>query len=221
MPTINSRFYLYSGESPILKASYEFIKKMLAKISGIQDIPVVGSSEASDINRELGRVTQDIKKYPYINIMPTQIEDNPDSYNQFTLKKYGNEPMLGKDNYWYTFHLRPCLLTFTCAFYTQDFSQALNFMANWHFNSREGTFKLKTREGFEVDITVNIEPTANFPERDFGTGNPLRVETTFTLKTYTGYIYKVPNLDKVEKRSQFVSEFEVDNMEELLTDELD
>lgn len=215
MPTINSRFYIKSTESPILKASYEFIKKMLARISGIPNIQVNGTLDSNDINRELGRTTLDISQYPYFNLVPTQLEDNLESYNSFTLKKFGTDPMQGKDSYWYSFHLRPCKITFTSAFFTQDFVEAINFMSNWHFNAREGTFKLSTKEGFTVDIRVEIDPTISFPAKDFESGSPFKIESTFSLYTYTGDIYKSPTLQCLKKELKIIPSVEVENLEEI------
>lgn len=217
MATINTRFYIYSTKSPILTSSYEFVKRMLQKIAGIDNLPVLGCF-TGDINRELGRVTQDVKKYPYINVTPVQIQQDTDTYNHYSMKKYGQNPIKAADGYWYTFHIRPCILSFTATFYTQDFSQALDFMANWHYNAREASFKLQTVEGFEIAIKVDIDPTASFPNREFSNGDPLKVEVSFDLHTYTGAVYKTASISKIKVDQEVVSEMGIVNFEKIFED---
>lgn len=203
MPTINSRFYIKSSESVIFKKSYEALSTIIQRIYG-KKIPVVGTLDENDINRELGRTTLDLSKYPYAMIVPTNLTDNLESYNTFDLKKYGTEPIKHSDGYYYTFHLKPVRLTCSVTFFSQNFNDILNYMSNWNFNAREGTFKLRTKEGMSFDIHVSIEPDINFPTKDYSEGSPLKVVSTIILDTYVGEVYKSPELKCIKNNIRLV-----------------
>lgn len=212
MPTINSRFYIKSSSSPIFTKSYEALRTILQRVYG-EKIPVIGTLDENDINRELGRTTLDTSTYPYIMVTPTNMSPNEESYNAFTLKKYGTTPKQHTDGYWYTFHLKPVRVTVTVNFFSQSLIDCLNFMSNWSFNSREGTFKLNTNEGLSFDIHVEIQGDINFPTRDFAEGSPLKVIGTIILDTYVGEIYKSPNLKGVRKDIRIVTAADFKDLE--------
>lgn len=212
MPTINSKFYIKSSESPIFKKSYEALKVILKRIYG-KDIQILGTLDENDINRELGRTTLDTASYPYIMITPSNITANEESYNPFALKKYGDKPKQHTDGYWYTFHLKPVHVTITVNFYSQNFIDCINFMSNWSFNAREGTFKLNTNNGIAFDIHVGISDDINFPTRDLASGNPLKVTGTLTLDTYVGEIYKSPSLKCIRKDIRIVTAADFNDLE--------
>lgn len=206
MPTINSRFYIKSSESPIFLKSYEAIKIILQRIYG-KPLQIVGTLDSEDINRELGRVTQNLSKDPYAMIVPTNLTDNLESYQNFSLKKYGTEPIKYKDGYYYTFHLKPVKVTCSVTFFSQSFLDILNYMSKWSFNAREGTFKLKTAQGLSFDIHVSLESDLNFPNKDFSQGTPLKVISTLVLDTYVGEIYKSPELKFIKPKLILTSDF--------------
>lgn len=216
MPTINSRFYIKAVDSPIFLKSYESLKTILARIYG-KEIPVVGSLDENDINRELGRVTQNVAQYPYFIVVPSNLTDNLESYNSYDLKKYGTNPIKFGD-YWYTFHLKPVKLTCSIIFQSQSFLDIVKYMSNWNYNAREGTFRLKTKEGVSFDIQVHIEPDASFPSKDFAEGNPLRVLSTIVLDTYVGEIYKSASLEKMLTQYRIItsSDFILDEEHSIL-----
>lgn len=195
MPTINSRFYIKSNVSPIFLRSYEALKTIIRRIYDDSTIPVVGTLDENDVNRELGRTTQNTKNYPYFMITPTTLTEVVDRFNNFALKKYGTAPVKMEDGFYYTFHLMPVTLTCNVSFFTQSFSDALSFMSSWMFNKREATFKLKTKNSpLSFDIAVVIEPDLACPTKDFSEGNPLKITSTLTLYTYVGEIYKSPEI---------------------------
>lgn len=213
MPTINSRFYIKSSESPIFKKSYEALKVILKRVYGKDNIPILGTLDENDINRELGRTTLNTTNYPYIMITPSNMTLNEESYNSFALKKYGTKPKQHTDGYWYTFHLKPVHVTVTVNFFSQNFIDCINFMTNWSFNSREGTFKLNTKEGIAFDIHVNISDDINFPAKDLSSGNPLKVTGSLTLDTYVGEIYKSPSLKCIKKEIRIVTAADFNDLE--------
>lgn len=212
MPTINSRFYIKSSESPIFVKSYEALRTILQRVYG-EKITIIGTLDENDINRELGRTTLDTSSYPYIMVTPTNMTTNDESYNDFALKKYGTEPKQHTDGYWYTFHLKPVRVTVTVSFFSQSFSDCLKFMSNWSFNSREGTFKLNTKSGISFDIHVDIQGDLNFPTRDLTEGSPLKVTGTLILDTYVGEIYKSPTLKGLRKDIRLVLAPDFDDLE--------
>ena len=99
MPTINSRFYIKSSESPIFVKSYEALRTILQRVYG-EKITIIGTLDENDINRELGRTTLNTSSYPYIMVTPTNMTTNDESYNDFALKKYGTDPKQHTDGYW-------------------------------------------------------------------------------------------------------------------------
>lgn len=208
MPTINSSFYIRSSDSPIFNASYEAVKNIIQRITNIKDLEVV-STIHTDVSREYGRGTLDTKKYPYVVVIPSSINDNYQSYNGFALKKYGTQPIRNGE-YYYNFHLRPAEVIFSILFYSQSLEDSIKFMTNWHSNVREGTLVLKSEEGQAVTIYIRLEPNVNFPTRDFQDGNPLKVEANITMYTYTGDVYKIPVLKMTEARQEIVSSFSID-----------
>ena len=201
MPTINSLFYIKSSDSPIFKESYESLKRILKRIWG-KDIEVYGSVQDSDVDREAVRVSQSYVN-PYFVLRPSSLEDNTNSYNGFTLKKFGATPIQHENGYFYSFHLRPCKMLCSVQFYCSSLSEVLDFCSNWHFNSREFTFSLDVG-GFNVDIRVEVEPTINVPSKDLSTVNPFKVEANLTLYTYTGSVYKSPQLKGIDNQMYLV-----------------
>lgn len=214
MPTINSKFYIKSSESPIFLKSYEALQTVIKRIYG-QNLQIVGTLDENDINRELGRTTLDLTKSPYVMITPTNLTDNLESYQSFSLKKYGTEPVKHTDGYYYSFHLKPVRLTCAVSFFSQSFLDILQFMSKWNFNAREGTFKLTTKQGLSFDIHVSLEADLNFPSKDFSQGNPLKVLTAITLDTYVGEIYKSPELKFIKPCIKLVTVEDFDTDEDL------
>lgn len=214
MPTINSKFYIKSSESPIFLKSYEALQTVIKRIYG-QNLQIVGTLDENDINRELGRTTLDLAKSSYAMITPTNLTDNLESYQSFSLKKYGTEPIKHTDGYYYSFHLKPVKLTCAVSFFSQSFLDILQFMSKWNFNAREGTFKLTTKQGLSFDIHVSLEADLNFPSKDFSQGNPLKVLTAITLDTYVGEIYKSPELKFIKPSIKLVTVEDFDTDEDL------
>lgn len=213
MPTINSIYYIESSESPIFNESYESLKKILKRIWG-EEIEVYGTIQDSDINREQGRIDQKVGMKPYFVLRPSSFEDNLNSYNGFSLKKYGTKPVRAENGYFYGFHLKPCKLLCSVSFYCTSMPEMLKFMSTWHFNSREFTFALDVG-GYNVDIHVDVEPTLTVPTRDLSGPNPLRVEANLSLYTYTGNVYKSPAVETLTNELYIVKTATILDWEEL------
>lgn len=212
MPTIDTRFGIKTTQSPIFFKSMEAIKSILKKIAGDNSIGVYGVAADSDINREMGRVSQDLSNKSYFNVKLDSLEeDKENSYNSFALMRYGHEPVKLSDGYWYLFHLRPVTATFTIKFFNQDYSKILNFMSNWIFNNREGNFTLKSKDGLDVDIRVIIEGTLSSSDKDFNPGNPYSVTTSLVLKTYVGDIYRCPEVKDIRIERNIISNFTIED----------
>jgi len=209
MPAINSRFYIKASDSPIFTKSYESIKTIIKRIYG-KEIITVGTLDSEDINRELGRVTQNVSKYPYVSVTPTNLTNNPEGFNDFVLKKYGTSPLKAKDGYYYTYHLKPVKLTCTVSFFSQSLKDCIDFMSCWSYCEGADSLKLKTKAGNSIDIQYHIEPDLSFPTKDFTEGSPLKVITTLVIDTYVGEIYKSPEIKCARKDIQIVTGVDLD-----------
>lgn len=214
MSTINSKYFIKTSKSPILLKSIEAVKYVLRKIAEDDKIEVLGVTSDNDINREKGRVTQDVSNKPYFNLRISSISHSPQEsgYNSFALMKYGSNPtaILDDNEYRYSFHLRPVTVTLSIKYFEQDYEKILQFMSNWIFYQREGTFALKSGDGLTVDIKIILDEELNTSEKDFNPGNPYVVNSTITMKTYVGNIYKTPKIQssKVNFEMVTLTEFE-------------
>jgi len=206
MPTINSRFYIEEDKSKIIYASIENIKKSLKGIYNNKKVKffVVGVS-SDDTNREYGRVTNQTKHTPYFNVKVESIARDENSYNSFVLNKYGYYPKKLINGYYYGFHLRPVNLNVTVTFNTSDYAQVLDYGQHYMTNKKEATYALKAADesGVEIMIQVLLDDTINMPDKDLAADGIYKVTNSLTVKTYTGFLMKTPELEKKESIVEF------------------
>lgn len=219
MPTINSKFYIRQRVSPIFEKSLETIKHVLQNIYGDKNLTVVGELKEG-INRELGRVTKDLADSPYCIAIPSNMDVDLDSYNSFALMKYGQRPVKMQDGYYYSFHVKPVVVTYSIFFYSQSLQDVLRWMTNWVFQARELTFNLDMG-GFNVDVKIDVESAINFPTKEFEEGQPLKVESNLIVKTYVGDIYRTPEKELQKDKMFLVKNISIKNLDELFNRQAD
>lgn len=197
MSTVNSLFYIKKDNSKILIASIEAVKSSLRKIYDCE-VSVVGIS-SDDVNRELGRVNQQTKSYPYFTVKPVSVEDNRSSYNSFALAKLGTTPIRAKDSYFYRHHLRPVILTCEIGYFTQDYSQVLDYQQQIMFNVKEATIKITSsdKSSFKIKVYPDVS-SLSIPDKDLGSGACYEVRSNLIIHTYVGIKTKTPELKNIE-----------------------
>jgi len=207
MPTINSRFYIEEDKSKIIYASIENIKRSLKSIYNNKKVKFfVTGITSDDTNREYGRVTHQVKHNPYFNVKVTSLNDDDTSYNSFALNKYGYYPKKLINGYYYGFHLRPVNLSVEVTFCTNDYAQILDYCQHYMTNKKEATYTLKTNDdsGVEIVIKVLLDKDIAIPDKDLGAGDDYKVSCNLTVKTYTGFLMKTPELEKKETIVEFM-----------------
>lgn len=201
MATVDSRYNTEEKCSTILEASVEHFKEELFNIYPVKKkIPVVGVT-SSDINRELGRTQKNTSYQEYFAISIASISETEDSWNTFATKKYGAglipNKTEGTPDFYYKLSLTPVAVVLNLSYFTQSYQNVLTFSNYWISNRREGTFQLNLSK-FPIDIRIETEPTISMGEKDLSGGTPYKIDTTVTIKTYVGSIYKTPTATALE-----------------------
>lgn len=189
---------LSTFDSPILVSSLESVKTVARRLVGNPNIRVLGITN-EQYDRELGITSGSDRYYPYITIMPTDVDDDP-TYNTFALNTDGWS-VKRVENYIYKLRLVPVKFSLGLSYFTQDSKQVLHFIEKWKYNYRKCTFRLTDEsEMFNVDIHVELEPLLRFPTKDMETGNCYKADGVMTLHTYAGQVVRQRIATQVELR---------------------
>jgi hypothetical protein len=204
MSTVNSNFYIKKDSSKILVTSIEAVKSALRKMYDCE-VNILGVT-SEDVNRELGRVTKQTKSYPYFNIRPVSIEENKSSYNSFALAKLGCTPIKNSDSYFYGYHLRPVILTCEISYFSQDYSQVLEYQQQLMFNVKEATVKITSQDKYSIRIKMYPEVSnTSLPDKDLDSGNCYEIKNNLIIHTYAGILTKTPELTKPSYSIEFLN----------------
>jgi hypothetical protein len=205
---------LTKKDSKILEQSIEQMKNVLKIVTDNPNLHIVGiTSEQYD--RALGLETQTSQIYPYMTVLPADIDNDNDSYNKFILRLRGPQIKQVK-GYRFVSHLVPINFGLNISYFTQDTKDLLNFIQRWKYNYRESTFVLKSKNNeFSIRIRVVLEPQLSFPQKNLDSGECYKLDARLTLHTYAGYITKHKLVDKAEIIAHIVRSGKTPKKEEL------
>lgn len=197
-----------SWDCTLLVKSIEAVSTVCKRICGKPNIKIIGvTNEQYDYSYGIQQGTN--QNYPYITVMPVDVDDEDVSYNKFVLNNSGFTAEYKteiKGDTLYKFQLVPIKVNLTINYFTQNTVDLWQYIQRWKVNYRKATFNLVAGNNFNVDIRTELSPNISFPEKNHESGDCYKVGGTMTLHTYAGQIFECKRIDKVQLRVKLTDE---------------
>lgn len=200
---------LNSWDCTLLVKSIEAVSTVCRRICGKPNIKIVGvTNDQYDYTYGMQQGTN--QSYPYITVMPNEVDDEEVSYNKFVLNNsgftVGNSGNKVEDGYMvetrgdtvYKFQLVPIKVMLTINYFTQNTKDMWEYIQRWKVNYRKATFNLVAGNDFNVDIRTELSPNITYPEKNHESGDCYKITGTMTLHTYAGQIFEKKTVDKIQ-----------------------